>query len=53
MTIPMTIYATIAIGISSSLIVLARRYKNTDDKAGEAIAGWSIFLIIIIWISII
>jgi len=43
------IIATAVIGIVSSLMIFARRYKNNDANAGYGIAGWTIFIILIMW----
>ena len=45
------LWATLIIMIGSSVMIFARRYKNTDDQtAGYGIAGWTIFLIGAMWI---
>ena len=44
------IYGTLAVGIVSTLMICARRYKNQDSDAGHGIAGWTIFILVCIWI---
>ena len=44
------IYGTLAVGIVSTLMIYARRYKNQDSNAGYGIAGWSVFILVCIWI---
>ena len=43
------IIASAAILFGASALVFARRYRNTDPDAGTGIAGWALFLVIIIW----
>jgi hypothetical protein len=44
------IYGTLAVGIASALMIYARRYKNQDSNAGYGIAGWTVFILLCIWI---
>lgn len=42
------IAGTIAIGAIGTALTLARRYKNSRSDAGYGIAGWTMFLILIL-----
>jgi predicted tellurium resistance membrane protein TerC len=35
--------------VGAALMILARRYNNSDSNAGYGIAGWTIFIIICMW----
>jgi len=51
MNIEYKIYGTLAVGVVASLMIAARRYKNTKEVgAGAGIAGWAIFTIFCIWV---
>ena len=43
------IIATAVIGIVSTLMIFVRRYKNDDKNAGYGIAGWTIFIMVMMW----
>lgn len=43
------IIASAIIMFGASALVFARRYNNTDEEAGTGVAGWTIFIIILIW----
>jgi hypothetical protein len=43
------LYATIVVGVATALMILVRRYNNTDKNAGLGIGGWGIFTIFCIW----
>ncbi len=49
MTLEEKSLATILLGTFSILMIIARRYKNTDKDAGKAIAGWTIVMFISLW----
>ena len=49
MTILDKLYATGVIGLVSTFLIVARRYKNPDKQAGVGVAGWAIFTIFLIW----
>ena len=36
--------------VGAAAMILARRYKNEDSEAGCGIAGWTIFIILCMWI---
>jgi len=42
-------WGILIIGIIGALLTLARRFKNTDETSGSAIAGWTLF-ILILWL---
>lgn len=39
---------TFAILVGGSLLTLARRWNNPDDSAGYGIAGWTMFMCVIV-----
>lgn len=42
--------ATIVIGVAGIGMTFARRYNNTDDRnAGLGVAGWTVFLLLVMW----
>ena len=45
------IIATIIIMICSACMIFARRWNNTDKDAGIGIAGWTMFIIIGMWLK--
>ena len=49
MTTELKIYATLVIGFVATLMIFARRWKNTDKSAGMGIGGWAIFTIFNLW----
>jgi len=44
------VLGTIALFIGGTLLTIARRWKNKDKDAGLGIAGWTMFIIICIWL---
>lgn len=43
--------ATGIIMIGATAMIFARRYKNKDSEVGVGIAGWTIFIILIMWLN--
>lgn len=43
------IYAGAMLLLGGSLLTFARRYKNSDPSAGVGVAGWTIFIILMMW----
>lgn len=46
-----TLMAILIVGIVGTLLTFARRYKNPDESAGMGIAGWTLFIIILLLLS--
>jgi len=42
-------WITIVISITGIALTIARRYKNKDSTAGVGIAGWTIFILFMLW----
>ena len=40
-------YAIIATGLSVAAIIVARRYNNPDPAAGNVVAGFGLFLLLV------
>ena len=47
------ISATWVIGTVGFFLTLARRWNNSNPHAGEAVAGWTIAAIIIVWVLVV
>ena len=43
--------ATAIIMVCATLLTLARRWNNDDNDAGIGVAGWSMFIILIMWMN--
>ena len=44
------ILGTVVVGLVGTLLTVSRRYGNEDTNAGLGIAGWTMFVIVVIWI---
>jgi len=47
MQIPIWLATKLIIGLIGVLLILARKYKNSDQEAGSGIAFWTLLMIII------
>lgn len=45
------IIASGVILFGAAALAFARRYKNNDSDAGQGVAGWSIFIVFLIWVN--
>jgi len=45
------VYGSIVLLVGGALLTLARRWKNEDTTAGYGIVGWTMFIILLIWLN--
>ena len=43
--------ATCVLMLGSAVMIAARRLKNKDRDAGCGIAGWTIFIVLMMWMD--
>lgn len=43
-------WATLIIMVGSNTMIFVRRYNNKDENAGYYIAGWTIFILLSLWV---
>jgi hypothetical protein len=47
----MRLLASGVLGAIGAALTVARRYRNEDTDAGRGTAGWTIFIIFLLWLE--